>query len=191
MLYWPSMATPSVIIDHDRFVVICVIALCILLGSFVAVMACENPEWAFKLFGKHEKFEILKFLGVGMGGVLLTLQVWMSHKRAKAIETSASAQARATKEQAQANRNTEQGQRLERLKNAIEHLGHRLPFPLALNDSRSVLAVKGPLCRFAPWTAPGRSGRPLFTTRGKGGLLSGSSPREVVPDHHPAVESIS
>ena len=59
-----------------------------------------------------------------MGGVLLTLQVWMSHKRAKAIETAASAQARATKEQAQANRNTEQGQRQERLKNAIEHLGH-------------------------------------------------------------------
>ena len=125
MLYWPSMATPSVISGHDRFVVICVIALCILLVSFVAVMACENPAWAFKLFGKHEKFEILKFLGVAMGGVLLTLQVWMSHKRAKALETSASAQARATKEQAQANRNTEQGQRQERLKNAIEHLGHR------------------------------------------------------------------
>ena len=28
---------------------------------------------------------------------------------------------------------------------------------LALHDSRSVLAVKGPLRRFAPWTAPGRS----------------------------------
>ena len=61
MLYWPSMATPSLISGHDRFVVICVIALFILLVSFVAVMACENPEWAFKLFGKHEKFEILKF----------------------------------------------------------------------------------------------------------------------------------
>ena len=31
------------------------------------------------------------------------------------------------------------------------------PLSLALNDSRSVLAVKGPLRRFAPWTAPGRS----------------------------------
>ena len=31
------------------------------------------------------------------------------------------------------------------------------PFPLALYDPRSVLAVKGPLRRFAPWTAPGRS----------------------------------
>ena len=33
----------------------------------------------------------------------------------------------------------------------------RAPFPLALDDPGSVLAVKGPLRRFAPWTAPGRS----------------------------------
>ena len=33
------------------------------------------------------------------------------------------------------------------------------PFPLALDRSRSVLAVKGSLRRFAPWTAPGRSER--------------------------------
>ena len=33
----------------------------------------------------------------------------------------------------------------------------RIPFPLALDDSRSVLAVKGSLRRFAPWTAAGRS----------------------------------
>ena len=31
------------------------------------------------------------------------------------------------------------------------------PLSLALDDSRSVLAVKGTLRRFAPWTAPGRS----------------------------------
>ena len=31
------------------------------------------------------------------------------------------------------------------------------PFPLALHCVESVLAVKGPLRRFAPWTAPGRS----------------------------------
>ena len=33
----------------------------------------------------------------------------------------------------------------------------RIPFPLALDDSRSVLAVKGSLRHFAPWTAAGRS----------------------------------
>ena len=30
------------------------------------------------------------------------------------------------------------------------------PFPLVAYDSGSVLAVKSPLRRFAPWTAPGR-----------------------------------
>ena len=33
------------------------------------------------------------------------------------------------------------------------------PFPLALHRIGSVLAVKGSLRRFAPWTAPGRSER--------------------------------
>ena len=66
-----------------------------------------------------------------MGGVLLALQALMSYKRAKALEDTANAQAeaakaqaKATEEQAKANQNTEQGQRQERLKNAIEHLGH-------------------------------------------------------------------
>lgn len=97
----------------------------LVLAVFVAVMVSENPEWAFELFGESEKFEILKFLGVGMGGVLLALQVWMSHRRAKAMEDAASAQSEATNQHARANQNTEQGQRQERLKNAIEHLGHR------------------------------------------------------------------
>ena len=82
-----------------------------------------------------------------MGGVLLAIQALMSYKRAKAMEDAANAQAEAanaqaaaakaqaaaakaqaaaTKEQAKANQNTEQGQRQERLKNAIEHLGTRL-----------------------------------------------------------------
>ena len=92
--------------------------LVILLAFSFYVMFSGNPEWAFKRFGIDKKFELLKFLGVGMGGVLLTLQVVMSHKRAKAMEAAASAQARATEEQARANRNIEQGQRQERLKSA-------------------------------------------------------------------------
>ena len=43
-----------------------------------------------------------------------------------------------------------------------------IPFPSPLNDPRSVLAVKGPLRRFAPWTAPGRSGE-TRCSRGKRG----------------------
>ena len=43
------------------------------------------------------------------------------------------------------------------------------PFPLALHCVGSVLAVKGSLRRFAPWTAPGRSER-RAAYEGKGGL---------------------
>ena len=70
------------------------------------------------------KNEILKFLGIGMGGILLAIQAVPSYMRAKAMEDAAKAQAGATAEQAEANRNAEKGLRQERLKNAIEHLGH-------------------------------------------------------------------
>ena len=42
------------------------------------------------------------------------------------------------------------------------------PFPLALHRVESVLAVKGSLRRFAPWTAAGRSER-RAAYEGKGG----------------------
>ena len=47
-------------------------------------------------------------------------------------------------------------------------VGKKSPFPLASHDSRSVLAVKGSLRRFAPWTAAGRSGE-TRCSRGKRG----------------------
>ena len=47
------------------------------------------------------------------------------------------------------------------------------PFPLALDDPGSVLAVKGSLRRFAPWTAPGRS-EEMGVYEGKGGCRSAS-----------------
>ena len=112
------MATQPVTRVHDCFVAICIIAFCVLLGSFVAVMVCENPELAFYLFGTREKLKVLEFLGVGMGGVLLAIGAVIANRRAKAMEVAA-------QEQAKANLNTEQGQRQERLKNAIEHLGHQ------------------------------------------------------------------
>ena len=43
------------------------------------------------------------------------------------------------------------------------------PLPLALHCAGSVLAVKGPLRRFAPWTASGRS-EDCAVYEGKGGL---------------------
>ena len=60
---------------------------------------------------------------------------------------------------------------------------HSPPFPLALDDFGSVLAVKGSLRRFAPWTAPGRS-EGMTVYEGKGGLRSwGSEGGSLVHDN--------
>ena len=100
-------------------------AFVVLLVTFVLVMVSDSVEGAVSsLFGLNAKNATLTFLGIGVGGVLLALQALMSYRRAKALEETAKAQAKATEEQAKANQNTEQGQRQERLKNAIEHLGH-------------------------------------------------------------------
>ena len=95
-----------------------------LLAVFGAVMASGAPEWAYGLFGAGEKFRVLEFLGVAMGGVLLAIGATIAHKRAVALERAAEAQADAAKRQADANTGAEDGRRQERLKNAIEHLGH-------------------------------------------------------------------
>ena len=81
-----------------------------LAGLFLIVVCTDYPIWTKRYLGLTEKEETLKFLGIGLGGVLLALQALMSYRRAKALEDTV--------------RNTEQGQRQERLKNAIEHLGH-------------------------------------------------------------------
>ena len=99
----------------------------VLAVALLSIMCCDSAEkFIVQLLGVEEpkKYEALKFLGIGMGGVLLTMQAVIANKRAKAMEKTAKAQAQATEEQAKANKNTEQGQRQERLKNAIEHLGH-------------------------------------------------------------------
>ena len=102
-----------------------IVLLLLAFGAFVGVLVSECAEKCIsKLLGLCEKNETLKFLGISMGGILVALQVLMSYERAKAMEKTANAQVKATKEQAKANKNTEQGQRQERLKNAIEHLGH-------------------------------------------------------------------
>ena len=105
-----------------------IVLLAVLVVVFAVVLFSENPEWIFSLLGiaqsGESKYEVLKFLGIGMGGVLVALQALMSYKRAKAMEQTAEAQADAAEAQADAVSKTEQGQRQDRLKNAIEHLGH-------------------------------------------------------------------
>ena len=98
--------------------------LVVLLVVFVAVMVSEPVEkYVAQLLGlglseETEKNKILAFLGIGMGGILLALQAVIANKRAQAMVDAATAQA-------EANENTERGQRQERFKNAIEHLGHQ------------------------------------------------------------------
>ena len=95
-----------------------IILLSALFTAFVAVMLNKNAEgYIGQILGLPGKNEILTFLGLSMGGILLALQALIANTRAKAMEDAA-------REQAKANENTEKGQRQERLKNAIEHLGH-------------------------------------------------------------------
>lgn len=90
-----------------------------------------EPTTVLDLLDADERHSALRFLGVGLGGVLVALQALMSYKRAKAMATTAAAQAEAAKAQAKAsehhataNENTERGQQIDRLKIAIEHLGN-------------------------------------------------------------------
>ncbi len=95
--------------------------LVVMISVFAIAMWSREPQWIFELLGLAEgeetKHEALKFVGIGMGGVLVALQALMSYKRAKAMEETANTQASAVLK-------TEEGQRQERMKNAIEHLGH-------------------------------------------------------------------
>ena len=101
-----------------------VVMLASLLAAFLAILFSDDPTWAYRFFGVEEKFRILEFVGVAMGGMLLAVGAAIAHRRARATERAAKAQAEAAKAHAEANKGTEDGRRQERLKNAIEHLGH-------------------------------------------------------------------
>ena len=106
----------------------------VLAVALLSVMCCDSAEkFIVQLLGVEEpkKYEALKFLGIGLGGVLLAVQAVIANRRAKAMEKQANAQADsvgvqagAVREQASANQATEQGRRQDRLKDAIDHLGH-------------------------------------------------------------------
>ena len=86
----------------------------LLVALAVAVMVSKSVEICLQeLLGlnEKEKYEVLKAIGFCIVGTLLVLQALAANKRAKAMED--------------ATENTEEGQRQERLKNAIEHLGHK------------------------------------------------------------------
>ena len=144
-----------------------VILLVGLMGLFTAVVFSEDvAKHVSQGLGIPEKEgsknEALKFLGFVVGGILIAIQAAIADKRAKAMQQTAEAQAKATEEQANANRHTEQGQRQERLKNAIEHLGHtsdsvRLGgayelFHLARDTEELRQTVLDILCAHIRWT---------------------------------------
>ena len=121
---WKSVMELFAKIRRNLFAIFQVALIVVLIAfatGFVVVMLSEQPEWIFRFLGVTEraepKYEALKFLGIGMGGVLVALQALMAYKRAKALENTAKAQADTVLK-------TEEGQRQDRLKNAIEHLGH-------------------------------------------------------------------
>ena len=121
-IFLSKAALISWIKNNSESILICI--LIALLAIFIAVIFSEKIEvYSGHLFGLPEKNKILTFLGLAMGGILLALQAVIANKRAVAMEKAANAQADAANQQAKANQNTEQGQRQERLKNAIEHLG--------------------------------------------------------------------
>ena len=133
-----------------------IVLLVVLVVVFAVVMIPDCPEWIFNRLGiagtEHPKYEALKFLGIGMGGILIALQALMSYKRAKAMEKTAEAQADAARAQADAVSKTEQGQRQDRLKNAIEHLGHESDSVRPRRGLRT-LPFSGRYGRFAPDSA--------------------------------------
>ena len=86
---------------------------------FVASMFSGNfVQYLQPKFGITEKQELMTFLGVGMGGLLLALQAVTAYRRSKAMEDNVS-------EQTKANKHTEEGLLQGRLRDAIEHLGNK------------------------------------------------------------------
>ena len=120
-------------------VAVLIVLLVVFMGVGLSDPASAWSAWVYRFFGVKEgtenfriKFQILEFIGVGMGGVLLAIGATIAHRRARAMEDAANAQAKAADAQAKAvaqqtvaNQGAEDGRRQERLKNAIKHLGDK------------------------------------------------------------------
>ena len=81
----------------DRSAAALLVVLVLLLGAlFIAVLWCPKVATCTKqLLGMDAKRDVLTFLGLSMGGMLVALQAVMSYRRAKAMEDTSSAHARA------------------------------------------------------------------------------------------------
>ena len=99
-------------IDDFRFIFsLVLVGFGLLLGALaVAVMVSDSAAGYLQPL-LREKYEVLKIIGFCIAGVVSIWLALSADKRANAMDATA--------------KNTEEGQRQERLKNAIEHLGHK------------------------------------------------------------------
>ena len=140
------MNVPRTILEWVRespvraiLVAVLIVLLVVFMGIGFSDPASAWSAWVYRFFGVKAgtenfriKFQILEFIGVGMGGVLLAIGATIAYRRAVAMEDAANAQAKAADAQAKAvaqqtvaNEGAEDGRRQERLKNAIKHLGDK------------------------------------------------------------------
>ena len=92
-----------------------------------SVANCLSDLLGLKSTSQDSKYQTLTTIAIVMGGVVVAIQAWLAARRAKAMEEGVKAQADATRQLATANKTTEQGQRQERMKVAIEHLASDNP----------------------------------------------------------------
>ena len=99
-------------------------AMGVFAAALILVMFWESATLTIgELLGISDKADILKFIGLGMGGLLAALGAIALNRRAEAQIKSADAQADVAAEQAKNNRLTEKGHVQDRFKAAVEHLG--------------------------------------------------------------------
>ena len=96
--------------DIILFIFVYLLVSLVLLAGFVIFRDGTASSLQQLLGLKSEKYEVLKFIGYCVAGVVSIWLALAANKRANAMDATA--------------RNAEAGQRQERLKNAIEHLGH-------------------------------------------------------------------
>ena len=106
------------------FLVCLLIALTAVFFLTMFVEGVENHLYKLSGVAKGKKLLLLQSIGILIGGVFIASQALASYIRGIAMEKTAAAQAQSTSQQARANVLIEHGQRQERLKAAIDHLGH-------------------------------------------------------------------
>ena len=133
------------------------VAFGLLLGALALAVMVSDGVASYLQPHLRERYDVLKILGFCIAGIVSIWLALAANKRANAMDATA--------------KNTEEGQRQERLKNAIEHLGHERDsvrmggayelFHLAKDTEKLRQTVMDILCAHIRQTTTGQ------TTRGK------------------------